>query len=78
MRNELSNEELGQISGGRYFIDNRSVVYFETIDNDGYQLKGEGARYQAQAIMDGLIGKYNSQSDYDNACLDALNAAGLL
>ena len=77
MKNEVNDKELEKVNGGSYFIWNNDVITFDTMPNQGWRLK-PGARYQAMAIMDGLAGQFETMSQYDQACLEAIRNAGLL
>ena len=75
MRDELKNEELESVSGGRYVINgNTHQVAFKDAKKV-FKLKNCND-YQAMELMDGLIGKYPSEKDYDEACIAALQAKG--
>lgn len=69
MRTEVNEKELGKVAGGRYAINNKNTLYFETIPG-GYPLKC--SRYQAMEEMDKLIGKYPTEQAYDQACFEML------
>ncbi len=78
MRNEITDNELELVAGGNYYLNkNNGKVAFTTIKGVAFQLKN-CTPGQAMDVMDGLIGKYNSTEEYDQACVDALKAKGWL
>lgn len=74
MRKELNLEELTGVSGGRYMINgNTKQVTFRDA-NRTYNLKC--SPYEAMEAMDALIGKYETEKEYDVACIKMLMAKG--
>lgn len=77
MKQELNLNDLNEVSGGRYHInvDNKKLM-FDYIDGV-FQLKNCTA-YQAADACDSLKGKFKTEEEYDNACLDLLRSKGWL
>ena len=75
MRKEIENENLTEVSGGKYAINNQNMLFFSST-TDSFQITG--SRYAAMEIMDGMIGQYPSEQEYDAACISALKSAGLI
>ena len=75
MREEIKDLELEQVTGGRYWINtNKKRVAWDNVSGS-YALKNCTV-YQAQEAMDGLIGKYKTQAEYDQACFNLLKSKG--
>ncbi len=71
MREELKAENLDSVSGGRYIINgNTHQVAFRDAKKV-FKLKN-CTDYQAMELMDSLIGKYDTEEEYDNACIAKL------
>ncbi|MBR4711036.1 MAG: hypothetical protein IKP10_03320 [Clostridia bacterium] len=75
MREEINEEMLESVNGGRYVINgNLHRVAFRDAKKV-YQLKN-CTDYEAMALMDSFVGKYATEEEYDNACIAALRANG--
>ena len=75
MREELNVENLESVNGGRYVINgNTHQVAFRDA-KQVFKLKN-CSDYQAMELMDSFIGKYSTEVEYDNACINALKAKG--
>lgn len=75
MRREIVENELTQVAGGRYWINaNTERVAWDNIEGS-YQLQNCSV-YDAEEAMDGLIGKYRTQAEYDQACYELLDSKG--
>lgn len=73
MIKELNINELDSVVGGRYVINGNKVAFRDA--NKVFSLKN-CSDYQAMELMDSLIGKYNTEEEYDNACIAALQSRG--
>lgn len=74
MREELNMEELTGVSGGRYVINgNTKKIAFRDAGR-AYVLKC--SPYQAMEACDSLIGQYETEKEYDKACIKMLTAKG--
>lgn len=75
MREELNMENLESVNGGRYVINgNTHQVAFRDAKKI-FKLKN-CSDYQAMELMDSYIGKYDTEEEYDNACIAALKSKG--
>lgn len=75
MREELGDEMLELVSGGRYVINrNTNQIGFRDAQKI-FKLKN-CTFSEAQAVCDSFIGKYATEVDYDNACIAALRSKG--
>ena len=73
MRNMIDDNELEQVSGGRYWISTQKKrVCWDNVPGV-YNLKNCTV-YQAQQAMDELVGKYHTQAEYDQACYNLLSS----
>lgn len=75
MKKEIKDNELEMINGGSYHIYNNDKITFDNVPGV-YQLCH--SRYEAQAEMDALIGKFNTTAEYDRACFQLLCDKGWL
>lgn len=76
MREEIKGLELEQVSGGRYFINTeRKLVVFQNVEGV-FKLKVKP--YLAMEVMDSLIGKFETEAEYDQACVEALTNLGMI
>lgn len=75
MRNEMNFDDLESVTGGRYVINgNTHKVAFRDI-KEIYTLKN-CTDYQAMEVMDSLIGVYDTEAEYDRACVEKLKGLG--
>ena len=75
MRDELNFDQLDAVTGGKYVINgNNHQVAFKNI-RQVYKLKN-CSDYQAMELMDSFIGKYATEEEYDQACVNALKSKG--
>lgn len=75
MREEMSFDNLDSVTGGRYVINgNTHQVAFRDIRKI-FKLKN-CSDYQAMEVMDSLIGIYDTEAEYDNACVNKLRSLG--
>ncbi len=74
MREELNEEALDMVNGGRYVINAKMMKIAFRDAKKTYNLKC--SQYEAMALCDSLIGSYASEEEYDNACIKALKAKG--
>lgn len=78
MRQELNNENLESVNGGRYVINgNRHQIAFCDAKRV-FKLSASADEYEVMRLCDGYIGKYANEEEYDNACIAALQAKGWL
>ena len=76
MREELNNENLETVSGGRYIINgNTHQVAFRDV-RQVFNLTDSCDEYEAMRLMDSFIGVYPTEAEYDNACINALRERG--
>ena len=76
MRKELDIENLESVNGGRYVINgNLHQVAFRDA-RQVFKLSDSCDEYEAMRLMDSFIGKYATEQEYDNACIEALRARG--
>ena len=75
MIKELNINELDSVVGGQYVINGntRQVAFRDA--KKVFSLKN-CSDYQAMELMESLIGKYNTEEEYDNACIAALQSRG--
>ena len=74
MRKEISDMGLEQVAGGRYFINtDKKLVVFQHVEGV-FQLKCKPST--AMDAMDELIGQYETEAEYDQACVDMLRENG--
>lgn len=75
MIKELNINELDSVVGGQYVINGnaRQVAFRDA--KKVFSLKN-CSDYQAMELMESLIGKYNTEEEYDNACIAALQSKG--
>lgn len=77
MREEIKDDGMKLVNGGRYYLNsNNRKLAFSTMKGTVYTLNDNCDDYQAMALMDSLIGKYDTQEEYDQACVDALQSNG--
>ena len=75
MREELNVEAMESVAGGKYIVNgNTNQVAFKEL-KQVYNLKNCTV-YDAMKAMDSLIGKYDSEEEYDQACIDLLKSKG--
>ena len=76
MREELDFENLENVSGGRYIVNgNTHQVAFRDVKRV-FNLSPDCDEYEAMRLMDSFVGKYATEQEYDNACIEALRARG--
>lgn len=76
MRQEMNDQEAIQVNGGRYHLNkSNKKLYFDNISG---VFTVKGSVYTAQELMDGLVGHYKTEAEYDAACVDILKANGLI
>ena len=76
MHEELNMEKLASVTGGRYVINgNTHQVAFRDARKI-FNLTESCDEYDAMKLMDSLIGKYATEEEYDNACIEALREKG--
>lgn len=76
MREEINDSMVEQVNGGRYYLNgNNKKLVFTTMKGTVFTLKG-CSDYQAMELMDSLIGKYPTQAEYDQACVNELKKNG--
>ena len=76
MREELSMEKVGTVTGGRYVINgNTHQVAFRDVRKI-FNLTGSCDEYDAMKLMDSFIGQFATEEEYDNACIEALRERG--
>lgn len=76
MRKEIDEKTASGVAGGRYYINgNNHKLIFTSFPDDIFVFKN-CSDYEAMEVMDSLIGKYSSQKEYDQACIDALKSRG--
>lgn len=75
MRQEINETELELVNGGSYHIYNNNNI---TWDNCPGVYHLACSRYEAQAVMDALIGQFETTKEYDRACYKALKSRGWL
>lgn len=74
MRKEINSSDLQKVAGGRYFINtDKKLVVFQHVDGV-FNLKCKPS--QAMDAMDDLIGKYATEEEYDEACVEMLRNNG--
>ena len=71
---ELTDLELENVAGGRYYINVNTGALVFTSTNQVYNLKCSA--YQAMEVMDSLVGVYGTEAEYDQACVDLLTSNG--
>lgn len=72
---KLGDDELDMISGGSYHIYNNDRISWDNVVGV-YELNC--SRYEAQAVMDSMIGQFATTAEYDNACFMELCNRGWL
>lgn len=75
MRKEINDQDLSNVTGGRYYLNGNNHKLVFTTEGVVHQLKN-CSDYQAMELMDSYIGKYSTQEEYDQACVDALKNKG--
>ena len=76
MREELNVEQLDSVNGGRYIINaNKHQIAFRDAKKV-FKLTESADEYEVMRLMDSFIGKYSTEVDYDNACIEALRSKG--
>lgn len=76
MRQELNNENLENVSGGRYVINgNTHQIAFRDAKRV-FKLAAAADEYEVMRLCDSFIGQYGSEQEYDQACINALSAKG--
>lgn len=75
MREELKDMEVQGVAGGKYKLNGNNGKLLFTTNPYIYQLKGVDP-LEAQRFMNGFIGKYETDEEFDNACIEALQAKG--
>lgn len=76
MREELNLEELTGVSGGKYVINgNTNQIAFRE-NRAVFKLKG--SPYRAMELCDSLIGQYETEKEYNDACIALLQRNGLI
>jgi len=75
MHKELTMDELDSVAGGKYVINGRTNQVAFRDAKQVFSLKNCDV-YQAMEVMDSLIGKYNTEEEYDKACIAALQNKG--
>ena len=76
MREELSPENLENVTGGRYVINgNKHQIAFRDA-RQVFKLTASADEYDVMRLLDSFIGKYATEVEYDNACIEALKAKG--
>lgn len=76
MRKELNNENLETVAGGRYVINGNTHQIAFRDARKIFKLSDDCDEYEAMRLMDSFIGKYATEEEYDNACIDALRSRG--
>ena len=74
MREELKENEVTEVTGGKVYINSRTKKLGFTSISGVYDLKC--SPYDAVELCDSLIGQYPSDAEYDQACFNALKAKG--
>lgn len=76
MREELNEEMLEDVNGGRYIVNgNRHQIAFRDAKKV-FKLSASADEYEVMRLCDSFIGKYATEEEYDNACINALRAKG--
>ncbi len=76
MRDELNEEMLDFVTGGRYIVNgNKHQIAFRDVRRV-FRLAPEADEYEVMRLCDSFIGKYATEQEYDNACISALSAKG--
>lgn len=74
MREELKDEALESVNGGRYVINAKMMKIAFRDAKKTYNLKC--SQYDAMALCDSLIGSYASEAEYDEKCISELKKRG--
>ena len=76
MREELNEEFLNSVAGGRAYIntDQNKIAFRDA--KRVFKLNEGCSVWQVAALCDSLRGKYPTEEEYDNACIEALQAQG--
>lgn len=74
MREELKDDALDMVNGGRYVINAKMMKIAFRDAKKTYNLKC--SQYEAMQLCDSLIGSYASEEEYDNKCIAELKARG--
>ena len=76
MREPINDQNANMVTGGRYHLNkSNKKLFFDNVDGC-FTVKG--SVYEAQELMDGLIGHYQTEAEYDNACVAILREHGLI
>lgn len=76
MREQVNEEMLDQVNGGRYVINgNLHKIAFRDVQKV-YKLSSACDDYEVMKLCDSFIGKYATEAEYDNACIAALRSKG--
>ena len=76
MREEINLENLESVNGGRYVINgNKHQIAFKDAQKV-FKLAASADEYEVMRLCDSYIGKYSTEKEYDNACINALKAKG--
>lgn len=77
MREQLNEmADLNQVTGGRYHLNKSKKLLF--FDNVSGVFEVKGSVYTAQELMDSLVGRYSTEAEYDNACVELLRSHGII
>ena len=76
MREQINSKDMEQVTGGRYHLNkSNKKIFFDNVEG---VFTITGSVYLAQELMDGLVGKYATEAEYDKACVDILRKNGLI
>lgn len=75
MRKELNEEMLDSVNGGRVVVNgNLHKIAFRDAKKT-FQLKN-CSDFEALALCNNYVGKYSTEEEFDNACIEALRGKG--
>lgn len=76
MREELNAENLDAVNGGRYIVNGNTHQIAFRDAKKVFKLAPDADEYEVMRLCDSYIGKYGTEQEYDQACIDALYAKG--
>ena len=76
MREELNFDDMDKVTGGRYIINGNTHQIAFRDARRVFKLSDSCNDYEVMAACDSLIGKYNTEQEYDNACIALLQSKG--
>lgn len=76
MRKELNPDSLEAVNGGRYVINgDKHQIAFRDV-RQVFKINESVSDYDVMEVCDSFVGKYATEEEYDNACINALKSRG--